>query len=422
VTHLPSEAAEIAVMLTTIIVISVLTARVRMPYTVGLVIAGLIVGILPHPANMELTPSLVLFLFLPPLLFDGGWSADTKEMARNWAPITLLSTAGVLLGIGISYLFLVYGAHLPPQTAVIFGAIVAATDPVAVLALFKALGLAPSLLSIVEGESLFNDGTSVVAFSALLAVFSLGEGLQVRDITSDFVLMTVGGVAVGVVIGYLARLVIRLIPDKTMEIAFVTATVAYGAYFIADALGVSGIMAVIFAAIVLAGSRSIQRMPAESRSTISGFWSVISFLANSALFLLIGVSIHIGDIFAEWPDALWGVLAVIIARPLMVRLLAPVSALLGRPLSNTWQNAITLAGMRGALSMALVLSLPDNFMDKSLLVSMVFSVVLFTVVIQGSLLEPLLRMMGLTGGGSGTGPQAAGVASPQAGGTAGSTT
>jgi CPA1 family monovalent cation:H+ antiporter len=398
-THLPGAASEVALMLTVIIAISVLTARLRIPYTVGLVIAGLVVGILPHPGNIELTPSLVLFLFLPPLLFDGGWSADTRQLARNWAPIALLATAGVLIGIGLSYACLVFGAHLPAQTAIIFGAIVAATDPIAVLSLFKALRIDPSLLAIVEGESLFNDGTSVVAFSALLAVFALGGGLQLGATLSDFALMTVGGVAVGVCIGYLARLIIRLIADQTMVVAFVTAAVAYGAYFIADDLGVSGIMAVIFAAIVIAASTSLSKAKAEDRATLSGFWSVIAFLANSALFLLVGASIHVRDIVGEWPDAMWGIIAIVIGRPLMVRLLAPVSALLGRPLSTAWQNAITLAGMRGALSMALVLSLPDDFPNKSLLVSMVFSVVLFTIVVQGSLLEPLLRAMGLTDGG-----------------------
>jgi CPA1 family monovalent cation:H+ antiporter len=406
-THLPGAATEVALALSIIIAISVLTARLRMPYTVGLVVAGLIVGLIPHHPTIELTPSLVLFVFLPPLLFDGGWSADTKELGRNWAPITLLATVGVLLGIGLSYAFLVFGAHLAAQTAIIFGAIVAATDPVAVLALFKTLRITPGLLAIVEGESLFNDGTSVVAFSALLAVFALGSGLQLGATLSDFALMTVGGIAVGVTIGYLARLIIRLIADQTMVVAFVTASVAYGAYFIADDLGVSGIMAVIFAAIVISASTSLGRMSAEDRGTISGFWSVIAFLANSALFLLMGASIHIGDIVAEWPDAVWGILAVIIGRPLMVRVLAPVSALLGRPVSKTWQSAITLAGMRGALSMALVLSLPDDFPNKPLLVSMVFSVVLFTVVVQGSLLEPLLRMMGLTDGSGAPRPQEA---------------
>jgi monovalent cation:H+ antiporter, CPA1 family len=409
-THLPAAASEVAIMLSVIIVISVLTARLRMPYTVGLVVAGLIVGILPHPQNIELTPSLVLFLFLPPLLFDGGWSADTKELGRNWAPITLLATVGVLLGIGLSYAFLVFGARLPAPTAIIFGAIVAATDPVAVLALFKALRIDPGLLAIVEGESLFNDGTSVVAFSALMAVFALGGGLRLGATLWDFTLMTVGGIAIGVAIGYLARLIIRLVADQTMVVAFVTASVAYGAYFIADDLGVSGIMAVIFAAIVISASTSLSRTSAEDRAQIGGFWSVIAFLANSALFLLMGASIHIRDIVTEWPVAIWGVLAVVIGRPLMVRLLAPISALLGRPLTPTWQNAITLAGMRGALSMALVLSLPDDFPNRSLLISMVFSVVLFTIVVQGSLLEPLLRMMGLTGVGTTAPPQQAGTA------------
>ena len=409
-THLPAAASEVALMLTVIIAISVLTARLRIPYTVGLVVAGFIIGILPHPANIELTPSLVLFLFLPPLLFDGGWSTDTRQLARNWVPITLLATAGVVIGIGLSYVCLVFGAHLSVQTAVIFGAIVAATDPIAVLSLFKALRINPSLLAIVEGESLFNDGTSVVAFTALLAVFSLGGGLQLGATLSDFALMTVGGVAVGVAIGYLARLIIRLIADQTMVVAFVTAAVAYGAYFIADDLGVSGIMAVIFAAIVIAASSSLSKTAVEERATLSGFWSVIAFLANSALFLLVGASIHIRDIVGEWPDAMWGIIAIVIGRPLMVRLLAPVSALLGRPLPTTWQNAITLAGMRGALSMALVLSLPDDFQNKSLLVSMVFSVVLFTIVVQGSLLEPILRAMGLTNGGPAARPQETGTA------------
>jgi len=391
------DATTIAIMLAILVATSVLTSRLRIPYTVGLVIAGLLIGLLPHERVLELTPSLVLFVFLPPLLFDGGWSIDTRRLARNWAPITLLATVGVLLVIGISYVLLVYVAHLTPATAVIFGAAIAATDPVAVLALFKMLRIDPGLLSIVEGESLFNDGTSVVAFSAIIAVIlAEGAGWHPGDFAKNFVLMTAGGVAVGVVIGYLTRLVIRLITDQAMVVAVVTVFVAYGSYFIADGLGVSGIMAVIFAAIVIAGSTSLARIPHAERDAIGNFWAVIAFLANTVLFLLIGASINMRDIMAEWPDAAWGIVAVVVSRPLIVRALAPISALLGRPLSQTWQKAITLAGMRGALSMALVLSLPDGFAGKSLLVSMVFSVVLFTVVVQGSLLEPLLRMMGLT--------------------------
>ncbi|MBV8222719.1 MAG: cation:proton antiporter, partial [Candidatus Eremiobacteraeota bacterium] len=248
-----------------------------------------------------------------------------------------------------------------------------------------------------EGESLFNDGTAVVAFTSIVAVLTAeGARFRVHDVLTDFGLLTAGGIAVGVVIGYLSRLVIRLIADQPLVVAVLTVVVAYGSYFIADDLGVSGIMAVIFAAIVIAGSTSLARLPPGERDAIGNFWAVVAFLANTVLFLLIGASIHIRDIVAEWPDAAWGVVAVLVGRLLTVRGLAPLSALLGRPLSRQWQDAITLAGMRGALSMALVLSLPDDFPSKSLLVSMVFSVVLFTVVVQGSLLEPLLRAMGLT--------------------------
>ena len=397
-THLPATTQTVALFLAVFAAIAIATARFRVPYTVGLVLAGLIIGVIPRHPTVELTPSLVLFVFLPPLLFDGGWTADVTAMRRNWAPIALLAVVGVVLGVVISYALLTFGEHLPAQTALIFGASVAATDPIAVLALFKSLRIDRDLQAIIENESLFNDGTSVVAFTALLTAFSQGGG------TIDFpgamlraAIMTAGGVAVGLVVGGFARLLIRLVADQVMIFAFLTALIAYGSYLIAEDLKVSGIMAVIFAAITIAGSRRLAAISPEDRGKIDAFWSVIAFVANTLLFILMGASIHISEILAEWPDAAIGLVAVLLGRVIIVRSLAPFSALLGRPLSSTWQNAITLAGIRGALSMALVLSLPDDFPSRSLLISMVFSVVLFTVVVQGSLLEPLLRVMRLTG-------------------------
>ncbi len=397
-THLPVGASTVALMLSIFVVISVVTARLRIPYTVGLVISGLVISFVPHQRLLELTPGLVLFFFLPPLLFDGGLNADVRDMRRNFVPITLLATLGVLLTIAFSYVVLVYGAHLPPRTAVIFGAIVAATDPVAVLSLFRAMRVDPNLLAIVEGESLFNDGTAVVAFSALMVALSDVPGaIDLRDTLWQFFFMTAGGVVVGVLAGYAARFVIRFIADEVMIVAVVTVAVAYGAYLVADDLRVSGIIAVITAAMIVAGSRTLGRMPAAERAEVGNFWTIIAFLANTVLFLLVGTSIHMGQIIAEWPDAIFGLAAVLISRPLIVRGLAPVSKLLGRPISSAWQSAITLAGIRGALSMALVLSLPDDYPGRSLLISMVFSVVLFTIVVQGALLEPVFRMLGLIG-------------------------
>lgn len=395
-THFFGGASGVALMVAIVVVIVVLTARLRMPYTVGLVIAGLAIGLLPYHPAIELTPSLVLFVFLPPLLFDGGWSADPREMARNWAPIGLLATVGVVAGIAITFVVLSFGAHLPAQTALIFGAIIAATDPVAILALFKTLRINPSLLSIVEGESLFNDGTATVAFSALLVTFArAGAGLNLGEAFVQFGLMTGGGILIGIGAGVAGRLAVRFVADQQLFVIFVTVVLAYGSYFIADDLHVSGIMAVIAAAMVVAGSRSLGRLSSDDRAKTGNFWGAIAFLASTLLFLLVGASVKIGDIFAQWPYAFAGIAAVVIGRPITVSALAPVSALLGRPLSRRWQNAITLAGMRGALSVALVLSLPHDYPSRELLVAMVFAVVLFTVVVQGTLLEPLLRAMGL---------------------------
>ena len=396
-THLPATTQTVALMLAVFAALAIATARFRVPYTVGLVVAGLIIGLIPRHPSIELTPSLVLFVFLPPLLFDGGWTADVPAMRRNWAPIALLAIVGVVLGVAVSYVFLTFGAHLAAETALIFGAIVAATDPIAVLALFNTLRIDRDLQAIVENESLFNDGTSVVAFTTLLTAFSqAGATIDVPGAMLRAAVMTAGGVIVGFIIGGVARFLIRIVADQVMIVAFLTALIAYGAYLIAEDLRVSGIMAVIFAAITIAGSRTLAAISPSDRGKIDSFWSVIAFVANTLLFVLMGASIHIRDILAQWPDAVIGVAAVVLGRLLIVRALAPFSALLGRPLSSKWQNAITLAGIRGALSMALVLSLPDDFPERSLLVSMVFSVVLFTVVVQGSLLEPLLRAMGLT--------------------------
>ena len=398
-TNLPATTQTVALFLAVFAAMAIATARFRVPYTVGLVLAGLIIGIIPRHPSVELTPSLVLFVFLPPLLFDGGWTADVAAMRRNWAPIALLAVVGVVLGVAISYALLTFGARLPAQTALIFGAIVAATDPIAVLALFKSLRIDRDLQAIIENESLFNDGTTVVAFSALLTAFSQA-GSGVIDFPAAILratVMTAGGVAVGLVIGGLARFLLRVVTDQVMIFAFLTALVAYGAYLVAEDLRVSGIMAVIFAAITIAGSRTLAAIAPEDRGKIDAFWSVIAFVANTVLFILMGASIHIREILAEWPDAAIGIVAVLLGRVIIVRSLAPFSALLGRRLSPTWQNAIALAGIRGALSMALVLSLPDDFPGRSLLISMVFSVVLFTVVVQGSLLAPLLRAMGLAG-------------------------
>ncbi|HME80585.1 MAG TPA: sodium:proton antiporter [Candidatus Eremiobacteraceae bacterium] len=387
---------QLALLLGIVVNITIVTRRLRIPYTVGLVIAGLVGVLLPAHQMLSLTPELVLFVFLPPLLFAAGLGISVPDLRENWIPITLLATIGVLLGIAISYVMLHFGAGFSTRDAVLFGAMVAATDPVAVIAIFKTLRVNQGLASIVEGESMFNDGTSVVMFSALLAATAgTGSSIDFGVALGQFVLVTAGGLLVGLGFGGLALFAIRWIREDPLHVAVISVAAAYGSYFVADDLHVSGIFAVISAALVLAGARGLGALPVAEREIVTNFWSVVAFMAETLLFLLIGTSIDLGALVAAWPYAIWAIAAVLIGRPVIVYGLAPVSALLGRPLPQSWLHAITLSGMRGALSMALVLSLPAGFPDRALLVPMVFSVVLFTIIVQGIALEPLLKRLSL---------------------------
>ena len=387
---------QLALLLGIVVIITIVTARLRIPYTVGLVIAGLLGVLLPAHQMLSLTPELVLFVFLPPLLFAAGLGISVPNLRANWIPITLLATVGVLLGIVLSYIMLHFGAGFSTRDAVLFGAMVAATDPVAVISIFKTLRVNQGLASLVEGESLFNDGTSVVTFSALLAATAgTGASINFGIALGQFALVTAGGVLVGLGFGGLALFAIRWIREDPMHVAVISVAAAYGSYFVADDLHVSGIFAVISAALVLAGARGLGALPVAEREIVTNFWSVVAFMAETLLFLLIGTSIDLGALVAAWPYAIWAIAAVIIGRPVIVYGLAPVSALLGRPIPRPWQHAVALSGMRGALSMALVLSLPSGFPDRALLVPMVFSVVLFTIIVQGIALEPLLKRLNL---------------------------
>jgi CPA1 family monovalent cation:H+ antiporter len=248
----------------------------------------------------------------------------------------------------------------------------------------------------VEGESLFNDGTSVVTFSALLAATAgTGSSIHLGAALGQFALVTAGGLLVGLGFGGLALFAIRWIREDPMHVAVVSVAAAYGSYFVADDLHVSGIFAVIFAGLVLAGARGLGALPAAERETVTSFWSVLAFMAETLLFLLIGTSIDVGALVTAWPYAMWAIAAVIIGRPVIVYGLASLSAVLGRRIPRPWQHAVALSGMRGALSMALVLSLPVGFPDRALLVPMVFSAVLFTIIVQGIALEPLLKRLKL---------------------------
>ena len=377
--------------------VAAVAARVaRIPYTVGLVICGLVGGILGHPAALAFNPALVLTVFLPALLFAGAWEMELAELRRCWLPITLLATVGVTIGIGVAWALLTFGAHMDGAVALMFGALVAATDPVAVIALFRELGVHRTLATIVEGESLFNDGVAVVAFRTLVLGAAVGAtGAAAGPMVESFLILTLGGALVGLAIGTVAALLLRA--EKAVPVdVLLTAAAAYGSYLIAERLHASGIVAVIAAGLSCSVVRvqGISEGPArlriaeEATQAVDRFWERAAFAANSVLFVFVGAAIDLKLLISVWPAAAWGVVAVLAARVATVYGLLPLSAAAGRPIPRPWQHVIALGGMRGALSMALVQSLPENFQARTQLIAMVYSVVLFTLVVQGLSLRP----------------------------------
>ena len=392
---LPSPTADVLVLFVAVLGVAIGTRYARVPYTVGLVIMGLVIGAIPGHPSIRLTPDLIMLIFLPALLFAGAWTYPTSLLRRNWLPITLLATAGVLISILVSWIVLVHFAGLPSQSALLFGASVAATDPVAVLSVFRSLKADEQLSAVVEGESLFNDAAAVMAFKVTMLVSVATTHATLATPVVDFVELLVGGAVIGVLVGLAGLLVLRFTDDYLVEVMG-TLIVAYGSYFVAEKLNVSGIIAVIVAGMFLSRLGAQFGSFTTTRKSVNQLWDFIAFAANSMLFLLVGLAINLGELRTSLTAAVWGIGAIGLARVVGVYGLSWVSGLLGRPLPLAWQHVLSLGGLRGALSMALVLSLPASLAGRDQLVAMVFSVVLFTIVAQGLAIAPALLRLRLS--------------------------
>lgn len=381
--------------------VAIITKYVRLPYTIALVITGLIVALLPtevHEAlSVPLTSDLILFIFLPALLFEGSYNLNFSHLHENIRTVTILAVLGVLATSALVGLAVHYMLGLDWTVSFLFGAIVSSTDPIAVLAIFRQLGVPPRLASIVEGESLFNDGTSLVVFSIILGILQTGQFDLVAGI-GQFVLLTVGGIVVGVALGLICTLLLERIDDHLVE-TVITLMLAYGTYIIAETLGVSGVIAVVAAGLVIGNYGARRGMSASTRIAVSYTWDLLGFLANSLIFILIGLQLKIELLGKYIGPVLVAVVGTLVARALVVYGLDFL--LLRRiepPLPKRWLPVLTWGGLRGALALAIVLSVPPALLSAGMgeeLVAMTFGVILFSLVGQGLTIYPLLRRLGL---------------------------
>lgn len=401
---------EIVVAVVSLLLIASLAAIIlrwlRLPYTVGLVAVGVGLALVAesYPVlsifrQIELSPEIVLFVFLPTLIFESAVNLDARLLSKNLVPVLALAAPGLLISTAIVGLLVAWLTPLDLGPAFLFGALISATDPVAVVALFKELGAPRRLAVLVEGESLFNDATAIVLFQIIVAVLAggaLSAGV-VADGARSFVTVFVGGSAVGAVIGYLMiRSIVLAAGEPLIKVALST-VVAYAAFIAADHyLRVSGVMATLGAGVVV-GTLGATRFGPEVRTYLHHFWEYAAFVANSFIFLLVGLSLQPALVWRYWQPIAWAIVAVVVARALVIFGLIPVvSRIPGADLVDwRYQAVLWWGGLRGAVALALALSLPADFPFRELINSLAFGVVIFSILGGGITMKPLMSFLGL---------------------------
>lgn len=383
-------------------VIAVIAIRSRIPYAVALVLGGLALGSLRLPILQSiyqvhrpdwLTPDVILIFFLPALLFEGSLKINLRQLRENLVPLVVLATLGVLAAMLVTGYLVFWLVGLPLLVALLFGAIISATDPIAVISIAKDMAVPKRLTLLLEGESLFNDGTAVVLFQILLAgavtgTFSLASG------AIHFVMSVMGGVVIGFVLGYIASKVTARIDDPQIEITLTT-IVAYSSYLVAHHFQASGVIATVTAGLIV-GNLGTQGMSPRTRVALWSFWGYASFVINSILFLLVGLEVRVADLLHDWRAVGLAVGAVLLARAVSVYGFTALMNLFSRKISFQWQHVLIWGGLHGALSLALALSLGPDFAGRERILTLTFGVVAFSMIAQGLTIKPLIRVLGIS--------------------------
>lgn len=371
----------------------------RIPYTIALVVAGLVLGF-TRVIDVHLSKELMLFLLLPPLLFEGALYMDLEHLRRYATPVGLLALVGTLVSAGSIGTIVHYALSVPWGVALLLGVMLSPTDPVSVLAMFKQYGVPKGLQTVLEGESVFNDGIGIVLYLLVLEVvggapFSLGRA------TVAFLTVACGGAAMGFGAGYLAHRLLGRLDDHLTEV-MISVVLAFGAYTLAETLHVSGVVAAVVAGLIIGNYGTVFSMSPTTRLSLLNFWAVLAFLVNSAVFLLIGLDFSVERLPANLPAMGVTILAVLVGRSVAVYALVPLSNRLSpgpAQISPSWQHVLNWGGLRGTIPVALALGLAPALrdIDGFHLPTVVFGVALFSLVGQGLTMKPLLTRLGLIG-------------------------
>lgn len=373
-------------------VVAMLTRRLRLPYSVGLVAAGIALALFRLSPKAQLTKDLLFDAFLPPLIFEAALFLPWKPLRRDLAVILLLATVGVALSAGITGLGMFYLARWQWQSSLLFGILIAATDPVSVIATFKEARVRGRLLILVESESLFNDGTAAVAFAVALELV-LGHTLSPVEMAARLLITAGGGLVCGAVVAGAALLLMGRTEDHLVEMTFTTVA-AYGSFLVAERFHLSGVLATLAAGLML-GNLGPQGVISErGKVAVASFWEYAAFVANSFVFLLMGVREARQNFVAVWLPAIIAIALVTLGRAVAVYPCCAVFRWSQLRVTASHQHILFWGGLRGALALALALALPEAVPERDLVITITFVVVAFSIFVQGLTIPPLLRALG----------------------------
>jgi CPA1 family monovalent cation:H+ antiporter len=382
--------------------------RLRVPYTVALVVAGLGLSASPLLHPPALTKELLFAVFLPGLLFEAAFHLDAEEFWRNRLTIFSLALPAVVLATLLTASTLVFalrliGVPLAWGPAFVFATLIAATDPIAVVALVRTLGAATRLGVLIEGESLLNDGTAAVSFTAAVG-YVLGSQPDSTSLALQFVYAIGAGVAIGALAGLATRRLLSWLDDMMVMITMTT-TAAYGSFLVADTVGASGVIAAVTAGLMSGTDASQRAISPPARVALQSFWQYIAFALNSLVFLLIGFQAGVAQLFSAWRSILVAYVVVTLVRIVVTSLVVAVMPKRER-LPRGWTAVLAWSGLRGSLSMVLALSLSAAMPQREAIIEMTIGVVVLSILVQGMTVAPLLRWLGLEAAPHGAADQA----------------
>jgi len=372
--------------------VAMIARRLRLPYTTGLVVAGGTLAFLHVAQGVELTKNLIFASFLPPLVFEAALNISWRRLRPEIPVVSALATLGVFISAAVTSVGMHYAVGWEWSAALLFGALIAATDPVSVIAMFKEFNVRSRLRMLLESESLFNDGTASVVFVIVLAAVTVGIP-SAGNIAGRFVFIVGGGIACGLLVGGATLLVAGRTTDHLVEITFTTVA-AYGSFLIAEHFQASGVLATLTAGLLIGNIGRNGAISERGRVAVESFWEYAAFVVNSLIFILIGMRESQLRFWSYGIPVAVAMGVVLVGRAAAVY---PICAAFSRSnvrVSFQHQNLMLWGGLRGALALALALSLPASLPHRHEVITVAFAVVAFSVLVQGLTMPVFLRMAG----------------------------